>query len=274
MTKYKAPTLTVPTNLKRFFVGLIICIIAFFAIRSCTERIDAGHEGLLVKMYGSDKGVQDIVLVTGRVWYNPFTEQVYEIPTYVQTVNYEAFTVNAKDGSVFTVDPTISLKVIDGQSPKIFKKYRRNINEVLQNTLVNHIKDVYRIEFNKYTTDSIISRREAFENAVQEKMNNFLQNEGFVLEQLTSGIQYPEAITVAINAKNAAIQEAQRVENELKVSEARARKLIVQAEAEAKANELRRVSLNPLLIQQQFIEKWDGKTPIYGNAPAFFKSVQ
>ncbi|MEG0529245.1 MAG: hypothetical protein RR578_02805, partial [Bacilli bacterium] len=85
--------------------------------------------------------------------------------------------------------------------------------------------------------------------------------------------QYPEAITKAINAKNAAIQEAQRVENELKVAEANAKKLLVQAEAEARANELRKVSLNQLLIQQQFIEKWDGKTAIYGNSPSFFKAV-
>ena len=59
-------------------------------------------------MYGSDKGVQDVSLVTGRVWYNPFTEEVHEVPTFVQTVDYAAFGVNAKDGSVFTVDPTIS----------------------------------------------------------------------------------------------------------------------------------------------------------------------
>ncbi|MFV0199704.1 prohibitin family protein [Empedobacter falsenii] len=260
-------------NLIKLIAGATLSLFLLVVAIACTERIDAGHEGLLVKMYGSDKGVQDVALVTGRVWYNPLTEQVFEIPTYVQTINYEAFTVNAKDGSVFTVDPTISLKVIDGESPKIFKKYRRNINEVLQNTLVNHIKDVYRIEFNKFTTDQIISSREAFENGVQQKMNAFLKQEGFILEQLTSGIQYPEAITKAINAKNAAIQEAQRVENELKVAEANAKKLIVQAEAEARANELRKVSLNQLLIQQQFIEKWDGKTAIYGNAPSFFKAV-
>ncbi len=260
-------------NLKALIIGFVVFIVLLILGVACTERIDAGHEGLLVKMYGSDKGVQDVALVTGRVWYNPLTEQVFEVPTYVQTVNYEAFSVNAKDGSVFTVDPTISLKVMDGQSPKIFKKYRRSIDDILKFTMVNYIKDVYRIEFNKYTTDSIISRREAFENGVQDKMNQFLKGEGFVLEQLTSGIQYPEVITHAINAKNAAIQEAQRVENELKIAEANARKLIVLAESEAKANELRKQSLNQLLIQQQFIDKWDGKTPIYGNAPAFFKSV-
>ena len=104
-------------------------------------------------------------------------------------------------------------------------------------------------------------------------MGRLLDKEGFILEQMTSGISYPETITQAINAKNAAVQQAMRVENELKIAQAEARKLIVLAESEAKANELRKLSLNALLIQQQFIEKWDGKTPIYGNAPAFFKNV-
>lgn len=240
----------------------------------CTERIDAGYEGIKVKLYGSDKGVQDVSLVTGRVWYNPITENIYEFPTYVQTVNYDGFSVNAQDGSVFSVDPTLSLRVAPGNSPRIFTKYRKKIDEILNFTLVNHIKDVYRIEFNKFSTDSIISNRERFEAGVQQKMIAFLEQEGFILEQLTSGIQYPETITQAINAKNAAIQKAQQAENELKVVEANAKKMIVQAEAEAKANELKQRTLSPLLIQQQFIEKWDGKTPLYSNSPTFFKNVQ
>lgn len=252
---------------------VLIFVITLIAFNSCNERIDAGYEGILVKLYGTDKGVQDVSLVTGRVWYNPMTEEVYEFPMYVQTINYDAFTVNAKDGSVFSVDPTLSFKVKDGSSPLIFKKYRKDIKEITETTLFNYIKDAFRIEFNKYSTDSIISNREGFELAIQTNMGALLAKEGFMLEQMTSGIQYPETITQAINAKNAAVQQAMRVENELKVAQAQARKLIVQAEAEAKANELRKQSLNPLLIQQQFIEKWDGKTPIYGNAPAFFKNV-
>lgn len=252
---------------------LFFALAAILFLGSCSERIDAGHEGILVKAYGSDKGVQDVALVTGRVWYNPFTEDVYETPTFVQTVNYDPFGVNAKDGSVFTVDPTLSLKINSGESPKIFIKYRKPLNEIIEQTLVNHIKDVYRIEFNKYTTDSIISRREAFEDGVQKKMSEFLQKEGFLLEQLTSGIKYPESITQAINAKNAATQKAQQSENELRVVKANAQKLIVQAEAEARANELKQRTLTPLLVQQQFIEKWDGKTPLYGSSPTFFKNV-
>ena len=62
-------------------------------------------------------------------------------------------------------------------------------------------------------------------------------------------------------------------ENELRVAEAQAKKMLVQAEAEKQANELKQRSLTPLLIQQQFIEKWDGKTPLYGSSPTFSKNV-
>ncbi|GAA4445071.1 prohibitin family protein [Pontibacter saemangeumensis] len=254
-------------------IVILLLLFSFTAMTSCT-RIDAGHEGILVKLYGSEKGVQDVSLVTGRVWYNPLTEEVFEFPTYVQTVDYNPFSVNAKDGSVFTVDPTISFRVMAGESPRIFSKYRKEIGQITETTLYNYTRDAFRIQFNQYSTDSIISNRQSFEDKVQQALGDALKKEGFELEQMTSGLQYPEVIVQAVNLKNKAVQQAMQVENELKVAEAQARKKIVEAEAEARANDLRQRTLTPLLIQQQFIEKWDGRTPLYGNSPTFFKNVE
>lgn len=257
------------TNMKRLFVLLIA--VSFFY--SCT-RIDAGYEGILIKQYGSEKGVQDVSLVTGRVTYNPWSEDVEQIPLFVQTIDYTPFTVNAKDGSVFSVDPTVSLKIIPGSGPAIYRKYRKDLDEIVKTTLFNYVRDAFRIQFNKYTTDDIISKREEFENNVQTYLVAQLEKEGFHLEQLTSGLQYPETIVQAINAKNQAVQRAMQAENQLKVAEANAKIKIVEAKAEAEANELRQRTLTEMLIQQQFIEKWDGKTPLYGSSPTFFKNVQ
>lgn len=242
-------------------------------LAGCSTRIDAGHEGILIKQYGSDKGVQDVTLVTGRVWYNPWTEDVDQYATFVQTVDYEAFGVNAKDGSSFSVDPTLSFNIVQGNSPRIFTKYRKDLEEVSQTTILNYVKDAFRLQMNKYTTDEIVSNREKFETDVQKTLADVLDKEGFKLEQLTSGLQYPQTIVDAVNSKNKAVQEAMKVENELRLVEAQAKKMIVQAEAEKRANELKQQSLTPMLIQQQFIEKWDGRTPLYGSAPIFFKNV-
>ena len=63
-----------------------------------------------------------------------------------------------------------------------------------------------------------------------------------------------------------------QVENEVKVAEAQAKKLIVAAEAEKKANELRQQALTPAILEKMWIEKWDGTAPTVitgGNTSAF-----
>lgn len=257
--------------MKKLFIGILL-VLTVISFSNCT-RIDAGHEGMKVNLYGSNRGVDDVALVTGWVWYNPFTTKVYEYPTFVQTVDYEPFSINAKDGSEFIVDPTISLKMNSGKAPEIFVRYRRGLDDIVKLTLYNYVKDAFRIELNSFTTDEIVSERASFEKNLEESLRMTLEKEGFELVQLTSGLKYPESIVTSVNAKNNAIQQAMRAENELKVAEAEAAKLVAQAEGEKRANELRMQSLTPLLIQQQMIDKWDGKLPVYGTVPTLFRDV-
>ena len=173
----------------------LLCVLTLvFGLSSCGyERIDAGYEGIKVNLYGDGKGVDDVSLVTGAVWYNPVTTAVYEYPTFVQTVDYPPFSINAKDGSSFTVDPTISLKIVDGKSPEVFKKYRKeDIVEVINTTLYNYVKNAFRIQLNNYTTDELVSKREEFEKSIEDRLSKELLAENFQLEQMTSGLQYPQ----------------------------------------------------------------------------------
>lgn len=260
--------------MKKYIYSFCMAIAMLVSLSSC-ERVDAGYEGILVNLYGSDRGVDDVNLVTGWVYYNPFTQDVYEYPTYVQTVDYPAFTINAKDGSEFTVDPTISLKIVDGKAPIIFKKYRKEVKDIINGPLFNHVRDAFRIQLNKFTTDEIVSMRDSLEKAVEKQLMKTLTRENFQLEQLTSGLKYPETIVAAVNAKNKAVQEAQKAANEVLVAEAQARKLVVQAEAEAEANRLRTQALTPAVLQKEWIDKWDGSIPsvITGGGTQMFMDI-
>ena len=249
------------------------------------ERIDAGYEGIKVNLYGDDKGVDDVTLVTGAVWYNTITTAVYEYPTFVQTVDYSPFSINAKDGSSFTVDPTISLKIVDGKSAEVFKKYRKeDITEVINTTLYNYVRNAFRIQLNNYTTDELVSKREEFEKAIEERLSKELLAENFQLEQMTSGLQYPQTLVNAIDAKNAAVQEAQKAQNEVLKIKAEAEKKIAAANGEAQALKIKgdaeaeynrkiAASLSPLIVQQMMLDKWDGKLPVYGTMPTLFKDI-
>ena len=251
----------------------ILSLFMAFSLTSCMEKVDAGCEGIKVNLYGDGKGVDDASLVTGVIWYNPWTTKVYEYPTYVQTIDYKPFTVNAKDGSEFTVDPTISLKIVDGKSPLVFKKYRKELHEVIEGTLYNYVKDAFRIQLNKFTTDDIVSKRDSIESAIEKYLSQALAKENFQLEQLTSGLKYPQTIVESVNAKNKAIQQAMQVQNEVEVAKAEAEKLLVKARAEKEANELRTQALTPQVLEQMWIEKWDGKLPVYGQVPTIFKDI-
>lgn len=258
----------------KYFKLFLILFGLMMMFSSCGyERIDAGYEGIKVNLYGDGKGVDDVSLVSGAQWYNPITTAIYEYPTYVITVDYDEFSINAKDGSSFTVDPTISLKIVDGKSPEVFKKYRKeNILDVVNTTLYNYVKNAFRIQLNNYTTDELVGKREEFEKAIEDRLYKELLAENFQLEQMTSGLQYPNKLVEAINDKNAAVQEAQKVQNEVLKIQAEAQKRVAEAQgqaealrikgdAEAEYNRKIAASLSSLIIQQAMIEKWDGKLP-------------
>ena len=250
------------SNFKKY----IFLIIAFVAVITCVsifsyERIDAGCEGIKVNLYGDDKGIGEVSMCTGAVWYCNVTTAVYEYPTYVQTVDYPAFEINSKDGTKFTVDPSVLVKIEDGKSPTIFRKYRKNLGEVINKTLYVYIKDAARAEFNKYTADQIVSNRAAVDKSFEANVRKALLKEHFVLDQLTPGIKYPQSYEDAINAKNKAVQDSMRVRNEVAVAKAEAEKKIVIAEAEAKANALKTQALTPAILKARWIDKWDGSIP-------------
>lgn len=279
--------LKIKNMLKRIIAGLVAVLLLVVLVNSC-ERIDAGHVGVKVNQYGDNKGVDDVVAVTGMVFYNPFTTRVYEFPTFIQHKEYRdenSFVVNSKDGSEFQVSPIMNYSVQREKVPAIFSKYRRPLEEIEEGFLKTAVYDAFRLATNKYNADELIGNRQAYEVEVRRLLDGQLLKEGFVINQFTSNLVYPETFKKSIEAKNNAVQAALRAENEVKTAEARAKIKIATAEgnaqamlttakAEAEANQLKQRTLTSLLLQQQWIEKWDGKLPVYGTAPQMFKTVK
>lgn len=261
-----------------------VALVPILSLFGC-ERIDAGHVGVKVNLYGDGKGVDDITEVTGWVFYNPLSTKIVEFPTYVQHIEYvrkideygdlisdESFIVNSKDGSEFHVSPILNYSVKREKVPYIFSKYRVELPLVEQGFLKTAVYDAFRIVANSYTADELIGNREKFELKVRQVLQKQLDPEGFILSQFTSNLVYPETFKKAIEAKNNAVQAALRAENEVKTAEAQAKIKIAKAEgnaqamltsakAEAEANRLKQQTITPMLLQLEWINKWDGKLP-------------
>jgi regulator of protease activity HflC (stomatin/prohibitin superfamily) len=265
-------------------LGFILLVVLF---NSC-ERIDAGHVGVKVNQYGDNKGVDDVVAVTGMVFYNPLTTAIYEFPTFIQHKEYKgenSFVVNSKDGSEFSVSPIMNYSVQRDKVPSIFSKYRRPLEDIEEGFLKTAVYDAFRLATNKYTADELISNRAVFEIEVRRLLDGQLLREGFVINQFTSNLIYPETFKKSIEAKNNAVQAALRAENEVKTAEAQAKikvataegnaqAMLTSAKAEAESNRMKQQTLTPLLLQLEYINKWDGKLPVYGTVPQMFKNIQ
>jgi regulator of protease activity HflC (stomatin/prohibitin superfamily) len=272
--------------IKSILGGVIALVLLVFLMASC-ERIDAGHVGVKVNQYGDNKGVDDVVAVTGVVLYNPITTRIYEFPTFIQHKEYKgenSFIVNSKDGSEFNVSPIMNYSVQRDKVPAIFSKYRRPLEDIEEGFLKTAVYDAFRLATNKYTADELISNRAIFEIEVRRLLDGQLLKEGFTINQFTSNLIYPETFKRSIEAKNNAVQAALRAENEVKTAEAQAKikvataegnaqAMLTSAKAEAESNRMKQQTLTPLLLQLEYINKWDGKLPVYGTVPQMFKNI-
>jgi regulator of protease activity HflC (stomatin/prohibitin superfamily) len=270
--------LKIKKMVKKILIGIGVFIALVILFQSC-ERIDAGHVGVKVNLYGSGKGVDDVTECTGMVFYNPISTKIYEFPTYIQHKEYKktedidnSFVVNSKDGSEFQVSPIMNYSVQREKVPAIFAKYRRSLPEIEEGFLKTAVYDAFRLATNKYTADELISNRAVFEVEVRRLLEGQLLKEGFVINQFTSNLIYPETFKRSIEAKNNAVQSALRAENEVKTAEAQAKikvatangnaeAMLTAAKAEAEANRMKQVTLTPLLLQLEWINKWNGKLP-------------
>ena len=266
------------STLSKIAILFGVIMIAMFSVLGL-ERIDAGHVGIKVNLIGTGKGVDNATEVTGWVFYNRFTTKIVEFPTFVQHKEYkkegetdESFIINSKDGSEFHVSPLLNYSVQREKVPYIFTKYRVELGAIEAGFLKTAVYDAFRVVANSYTADELISNREQFEIKVRKNLEGHLLPEGFVLAQFTSNLVYPETFKKAIEAKNNAVQTALTAENQVKTAEAQARikvataegeaqAMLTSAKAEAESNRLRQQTLTPLLLQQMWIEKWNGELP-------------
>lgn len=253
-------------------IGLIVA--AFIVlIFSCTKMVDNSEIGIKFKKFSlTDQGQLIATEVTGLIFYNPITTRVFTYPVYIQRVDYQPFTVTTKDAAEFTMDPMLAYQLERDKASYVFNKYRRDLREIENGYMRTCIYDAYRISANNYTSDELMANRAKFEQEVRQMLIHSLGSEGFNVQEFTSRITPPKSLSAAIEAKNQAIQEALKAENLVKQAEANAQIAIAKAKGEAEATKVKAdaeayynrtisASLSPLIVQEDWIEKWDGKLP-------------
>jgi len=245
------------------------------SLYSCTT-VDSGSVGIRFHKFSANKEKQGGVLgtVRGFVWYNPVTQSIHKYPVFVQRKSFDDITVNTKDAAIFRITPTLAYKLDPDKAIDVFLTYRRPLTEIENGFINTCIYEAYRTVGNTYTSEELMANRGEFEATVRERLEQSLNTEGFIVLEFTAQIMPPPSLVEAIDAKNRAIQDALRAENEIRRAEAQAQIEVAKAKGEAEAlrikgdgeayyNRVVAASLNMLLVQQYAVDKWDGKLPMY-----------
>ena len=260
-------------HLKLIITSFIVLLVILCGTRCCTV-IDSGEIGIEFHKWSTSEENYGGVEGTchGWVFYNPFTTSIFTYPTYIQRKTYDPFNVNARDASIFSMDPTIAYRINPDKACDIFTKYRVGIRELEEGYIRTCIYEAYRTCANQYSSDSLMSSRANFESDVRRRLEASLMAEGFIVEEFSSQITPPQALEQMINEKNMAIQSSLKAENKVKEAEANAKIKIAEAQGEAEAMRIKAdgeayynrtisASLSPMIVQEDWIEKWNGEVP-------------
>lgn len=250
-----------------------ILFVYFFVL----VMIPPGYVGIVVNMFGSDKGVEDKELHVGAHFIAPW-KVIYKFPVFEQNHLWEGpkkFTFQTSEGLAVEADVGITYHLRHDKIPILFSKYRRGMDEITDVFVRNFTRDAINKCASKLKIEDLYgTAKEKFFDDVQTLVRNDLSDLGIVIERiyLVGNLHFPDTVVKALNAKIEAVQRAQQRENELRESEAEAKKqmakahgeaesALIRARAQAESNQIISQSLTNALIHWQAVQKWNGQLP-------------
>lgn len=260
---------------KLFTLAALLLVLG--AASACT-RIGPGYVGIKVSNAGDNRGVSEIPTTTGWVFYNPFLSNVYEWPTFTQQaqlIDGDSISFQSEQMTI-TAPVGFSYSLEAAKVPAFFVKFRTDDLETFTHGyLKNLIRDKFNEVASRKTIEEITTDNKGFLAEVRSEVQRAVDPFGVKLEDqfgFTGSLQLPKQVVESINAKQMAIQNAQRVENELRTAQAEAAKAvaaaegnakarIIAAESEAEANLKVARSLTPELVEWKKLDKWNGQLP-------------
>lgn len=293
------------TFIKRVLVTVALLVVTIFVASSCMARIDAAHVGIRVKLAGSDRGVDDIPVVTGWVFYNPVTEQLIQFPTSVQNVTWtkdahegspadESINFSSLEGVNINSDIGLSFHIEPSLAPHLYLRFRKsNMIELANGYVRNALREAFNVVASQMPVQAIYGADKAKLVAdVTKKLQDQLGKDGIIIDQLTINgvLRLPPNVEASINRAMEATQQAIQAENKVRQVKAEAEQAVTLAEgqaaaararargeadarlitskAEARANLILRYSTSGSVLQYRALEKWNGKLPVMNSGGA------
>jgi regulator of protease activity HflC (stomatin/prohibitin superfamily) len=234
--------------MKRLFLSILI-VFGF----GCTT-VDPQNVGIIVHKTGSNRGVETTPY-TGRVWYNPFVDDVVVFPVTAQNPIWskaphegspgdESLTFSVKGGIPVNVDVQLTYHVDPRLAHKVFKRYgMTDLDALADGPIRNFTRDALAHEAASMDVQELLSggRNDLLARALA-RIQHDLTPLGLIVEQITfSGApRLPDNVQHAINASLEAqqrlVQAQAQAQSEVATAEGHARAARAEADGRAAAS--------------------------------------
>lgn len=266
--------------------GVLVGLMVLFLSVSCV-KVEPGYGGIKVNNYGDEKGVGDYTIETGRVWHNPFTEDIYKFPTFLHTYRWtrektdgspgdDSFTVNSYEGAVMNFDASFSLRFVRDSIPKLFVEFRQNPETISHVFVRSVIQKAFNDHASKMPATTIFGEgKSILQDSALAQSRRELDKRGIVIDQLNivGEIRVDQTVQKSINAVLTARQRAIEAESKVQQSIAEAEQLVatargdsaaavIRAKGDAEAIRLRNIySPNSSVLELEKLRRWNGMLP-------------
>lgn len=245
-------------------VFVIAVIVGLFFLFSGFDSVDANHLGVKVRL-GKITGTME----PGWEWTGLFTN-VYQYDMRIRKVKVdmldEQSSATDRDGqAVFgSVSVNYRLKGNKDVVQSLYANVGRDKEIADKLNLQPIIKEGFKQATVQYEAIEILQNRQEVKEHAQENIRkNFPETYFEIVDIVVEDIDFSPAFKKAIEDKKVATQNKLKEEEQVEVVKFQQQQEIEKYKAEAEKLRLQKSEITPLLVQQRWIEKWDGKLPQY-----------
>ena len=273
-----------PIRLIVSVIGIVLSII--IGLTGCITTVHTGYTGIVTKF----NQVQDYTFEAGLHFKSPFIS-IIEMDNREQRLqfNMEAFSSDIQE---VQITGSINYSIDKATAMRLYKEVGVNYSTIL---ITPRTQEVVKAKFSQYSAEGLIANRQLLSSEILAALRDDLAPHGInVISVSIENIDFTDAFTNAVEAKQVATQDKQRAQTEQErmtmEEEAAAKRAVIIANAEAEKAKIaaqadlevvkiqaeaalyagekeaemnKRISeaLSDGLIKYYWIKQWNGKLP-------------
>jgi prohibitin 1 len=253
---------------------LVAGVVGLLLVLFSGAQVNAGNVGVVSSFGAVDPNQQP--LGQGFHVVMPFTTHIQSVSIQPQSYTFKEVGAASKELQNVYVDGSVNYHInsSDAASLTIKGGPQYIVGVVFDPAFQDYVKTIVPT----YAVEDILPNRDTIRNAVKSRLSDKAAPYGIVVDDVfITNIHFDADYTKAIEAKQVAAQQLEQAkiqaQTAVQTAQGVADAQVVQATADAKANQLREQGLTPELIQYLEIQKWNGVLPTTVGTGGIFTTI-